>query len=138
MTTKCLPKRQDLKKINRKYHFSRRQRRKIIGQKMKRTLKTEKDIYRDHPSFWRWWAIRPVWGPPRPENDFQQFKQFWAILEAINSCHSIVWKLGIYLFFIFSISYWNNSPYVDQSPGSVFPFANIMCFAEKQRWLPLL
>ena len=27
---------------------------------------------------------------PRPENDFLQFKQFWAILEAINSCHSIV------------------------------------------------
>ena len=23
-------------------------------------------------------------GAPRPENDFQQFKQFWAILEAIN------------------------------------------------------
>ena len=37
MITKCLPKRQDLKKINRKYHFSRRQRRKILGQKMKRT-----------------------------------------------------------------------------------------------------
>jgi hypothetical protein len=30
MTTKCLPKRQDLKKINRKYHFSRCQRRKIL------------------------------------------------------------------------------------------------------------
>jgi hypothetical protein len=65
--------------------------------------------------------------------------------------------LKIVLVFIFSISYWNNSPYVhvDQSiqkyilidffdskkiqqtqthcPGSVFPFANIMCFAEKQR-----
>ena len=37
MTTKCLPKRQDLKKINQKHHFSRRQRRKILGQKMKRT-----------------------------------------------------------------------------------------------------
>ena len=37
MTTKCLPKRQDLIKINRKYHFTRRQRRKILGQKMKRT-----------------------------------------------------------------------------------------------------
>jgi hypothetical protein len=31
MTKKCLPKRQDLKKINWKYHFSRRQRRKILG-----------------------------------------------------------------------------------------------------------
>ena len=37
MTTNCLPKRLDLKKINRKYHFSRRQRRKILGQKMKQT-----------------------------------------------------------------------------------------------------
>ena len=37
MTTKCLPKKQDLKKINRKYHLSRCQRRKILGQKMKRT-----------------------------------------------------------------------------------------------------
>jgi hypothetical protein len=37
MTTKCLPKRQDLKKIKREYNFSRRQRRKILGQKMKRT-----------------------------------------------------------------------------------------------------
>ena len=37
MTTKCLPKMQDLIKINRKYHFSRRQRRKILGQKLKRT-----------------------------------------------------------------------------------------------------
>ena len=37
MTTKCLPKRQDLKNITRKYNFSRPQRRKILGQKMKRT-----------------------------------------------------------------------------------------------------
>jgi hypothetical protein len=57
---------------------------------------------RDHPSFWRWWAKSngPLGrsmgaAPPRPENDFQQFKQFWAILEAINlvictSCMPIV------------------------------------------------
>jgi hypothetical protein len=37
MTTKCLSKRQDLKKINIKYHFSRRQWRKILWQKIKRT-----------------------------------------------------------------------------------------------------
>jgi hypothetical protein len=41
MTTKCLTKRQYLKKINRKYHFSRRQRRKILGQKTDTGTTTE-------------------------------------------------------------------------------------------------
>jgi hypothetical protein len=34
----------DLKKINRKYHFSRRQRRKILGQKMKQTTEANEPI----------------------------------------------------------------------------------------------
>jgi hypothetical protein len=37
----CLTKRQYLKKINRKYHFSRRQRRKILRQKTDTGTTTE-------------------------------------------------------------------------------------------------
>ena len=67
MTTKCLPKRQDLKKINRKYHFSRHQKRKILGQKMKRTQVQPQR---------RWWRITRS----QQKQGTRKFQSRWASL----------------------------------------------------------